>query len=299
MEHAPPPFFKRGPSPFARLSFFAALAFLLMAGDARFQYLGLLRQVVAVALYPLQRIAAAPVAGLARMSEFFVTQASLIDENARLARQQLADAALLQRYQDLIAENEHLRKLLEARVHFEGKAMMAEIIYAEPNPFRRRITVDKGLQAGARDGQVVVDDTGVVGQVTRAYPWLSEVTLITDKDHAVPVQSVRTGLRAIVFGSGEEGTLEVRYMAESADIQNGDVLVTSGIDGIYPPGLPVATVKLIERNSGYPFARILCTPAAGVERYRQVLLLAGPDAKVPERPAEAGETRPAGKKSKR
>jgi rod shape-determining protein MreC len=299
MAQTAPPFFKRGPSPLARLSFFAALAFLLMAGDARFQYLGLLRQAVAVVLYPLQRIAAAPAEGLARMGEFFVTQISLIEENARLTRQQLDNSARIQRYEGLAAENDYLRKLLEARSRFEGKAIMAEILYAEPDPFRRKIFVDKGMQAGARNGQVVVDDTGVVGQVTRAYPWLSEITLITDKDHAVPVQSVRNGLRAIVFGSGEVGTLEVRYMPESADIQNGDLLVTSGIDGIYPSGLPVASVKLIERNSGYPFVRILCTPTAGVDRHRQVLLLSGPDTKIPERPASSDETRPAGRKSKR
>ncbi|HEX6828352.1 MAG TPA: rod shape-determining protein MreC [Burkholderiales bacterium] len=298
MEHTPPPFFKRGPSPLARLSFFSLLALVLMAGDARLQYLELLRQAVAVVIYPLQRLAVAPAEGFGRMGDFFVTQSSLIEENARLRKEHLADSAQLQRYQSLTAENEHLRKLLDARGRLQGGAVMAEILYAERNPFQRRVVIDKGAQGGVRDGQAVVDDTGVVGQVTRSYPWASEVTLITDKDHAVPVQSVRSGLRAIVFGSGEDGALEVRYMPESADIQNGDLLVTSGIDGTYPAGLPVATVRLIERNSGYPFVRVLCTPTAGVDRHGQVLVLAMPE-RHPERPAATEPGRPAGKKGKR
>lgn len=299
MEHSPPPFFKRGPSPLTRLSFFTLLSIALMAGDARFEYLGLMRQAVAAVLYPLQRLAVAPAEILLRVGEFFVTQTSLIEENAQLNREKLAISAQAQRHQSLAAENEQLRKLLDARGRFEGTAMMAEILYADRNPFQRKIVLDKGLQGGVRDGQVVVDDTGVIGQVTRAYAWASEVTLITDKDHAVPVQSVRNGLRAIVFGSGEEGTLEVRYMPESADIQNGDLLVTSGIDGTYPPGLPVATVRLIERNSGYPFVRVLCAPTAGVDRHRQVLVVSRPE-RLPERPSEAApEGKPAAKKPKR
>jgi rod shape-determining protein MreC len=297
MEHTPPPFFKRGPSPLARLAFFSVLSLVLMAGDTRLEYLALLRQAVGVAIYPLQRLALAPAGALSRMGEFFVTQSGLVEENARLRRERLADSAQLQRYQGLVAENEHLRRLLDARPRSEASAVMAEIIYAERNPFQRKVVLDKGRRDGVQDGQAVVDDTGVVGQVTLTHPWTSEVTLITDKDHPVPVQSVRTGLRAIVFGSGDEGALEVRYMPESADIRNGDLLVTSGIDGTYPPGLPVATVRLIERNTGYPFVRVLCMPTAGVNRHRQVLVLSRPE-KLPERPAAAPEPRSA-KKPKR
>lgn len=298
MEHSPPPFFKRGPSPLARVGFFSVLSLVLMTGDTRLQYLEVLRQAMAVVIYPLQRLAAAPAEGLGRMGEFFVTQSGLIDENARLRKAHLEDSARLQRHESLEAENAQLRKLLEARARFDGGAVLAEILYAERNPFQRRVVIDKGTRGGVRDGQAVVDDTGVVGQVTRAYPWTAEVTLITDKDHAVPVQSVRSGLRAIVFGSGEDGALEVRYMPESADIHNGDLLVTSGIDGTYPAGLPVASVRLIERNSGYPFVRVICTPTAGVDRHRQVLVLSGPES-IPERPVSAPESRPAAKKPKR
>jgi rod shape-determining protein MreC len=131
----------------------------------------------------------------------------------------------------------------------------------------------------------VIDDSGIVGQVTRVYPWTSEVTLITDKNHSVPVQVLRNGLRTVVFGSGDTSELALRYMPVSSDIQNGDVLVTSGIDGTYPPGLPVARVIHVERDPAYPFARILCSPIAGVEKRRQLLILSTIP-KFPERPDE-------------
>jgi rod shape-determining protein MreC len=143
-----------------------------------------------------------------------------------------------------------------------------------------------------------MDDGGVVGQITRVYPWLSEVTLITDKDHAVPVQVLRSGLRAVVFGSGDTRELALRYMPISSDIQQGDTLVTSGIDGTYPPGLPVARVIRIERDPAYPFARILCTPIAGVDKQRQLLILSGLP-KLPERPEAVAETVKSGKGRRR
>lgn len=298
MEHQPPPFFKRGPSPLARLSLFALLSLLLLATDARFKFLDVVRQAVSVAIYPLQRIATAPASLYDRVSEFFVTQAQLAEENTRLKQQYLVTAAALQREQALAAENARLRTLLDAQKHYDGAAIMAEILYGVRDPFTRKVIVDKGQQQGIQPGQAVVDETGVIGQVTRAYPWLAEVTLITDKDHAVPVQAVRNGLRAVLFGFGEDGSLELRYIPVNADIQNGDLLVTSGIDGIYPAGLPVAVVAKIERNTAYPFARITCTPAAGVDRNRQVLILAA-QPKGPERPAESAESKPKTKRSKR
>lgn len=298
MEHQPPPFFKRGPSPLARLSFFALFSLLLLASDARFKFLDVVRQAVSVVIYPLQRIATAPASLYLRVSEFFVTQSQLAEENARLKQQYLVNAASLLREQALQAENARLRKLLAAQGQYDGAATMAEILYAARDPFTRKVIVDKGLQQGIQPGQAVVDDAGVIGQVTRAYPWLSEVTLITDKDHAVPVQVVRNGLRSVLFGFGEDGSLELRYLPVNADIQNGDLLVTSGIDGVYPAGLPVAVVVKIERNAAYPFARISCTPAAGVDRNRQVLILAV-QPKGPERPAESVESKPKTKRSKR
>jgi rod shape-determining protein MreC len=130
---------------------------------------------------------------------------------------------------------------------------------------------------------VVMDETGIIGQVTRVYPWLSEVTLITDKDHAVPILVMRTGLRAVVFGSGDISNLSLRYMPISSDIKVDDVLVTSGIDGTYPPGLPVAKITQIERDPAYPFAKISCAPIAGVDQQRQLMIISGLH-KLPEMP---------------
>ena len=289
-----PQFFRHGPSPLARLVFFALLSLLLMAIDARFKYLPEIRQTIAVVIYPLQRLAHVPAAIYDQVNGFFISR-NLVDEIAYLRQQHLADQGQLQRLLALEAENAQLRKLLEAGQRAESKTVMAEILYVPHDPFSRKAILDKGSQNSIQPGQVVVDDAGVVGQITRVYPWLSEVTLITDKDHSVPVQLVRSGLRSMVSGTGEDGTLELRYLAANADIQHGDLLVTSGIDGIYPPGLPVALVSKIESNAAYAFARITCTPVAGVSRNRQVLILL-PLPPAPERPAEPIEAKPEDKK---
>lgn len=271
MDHQP--FFKRGPSAFARLAFFGLLSIILMAVDARFQQLELLRQGVGLALYPLQQIANSPLALSRRASEFFVTQNQLASENARLEQQQLTTAVQVQRNQSLQAENAYLRRLLASREKFGDSAIAVEIMSDGRDPFSRRIIVDKGSSDHVLPGQAVIDDAGLVGQVTRVQVLSSEITLITDKGQAVPVEVVRNGLHAIAFGHGQDNTLELAFMATNMDIQNGDKLVTSGIDGTYPRGVPVAVVTQIERNAGYPFAKITCIPSAGVARYRNLLVV--------------------------
>jgi rod shape-determining protein MreC len=186
-------------------------------------------------------------------------------------------------------DNKHLRELFAVQQRVTYPSQLAEILYVERDIFKRKLFLDKGLQANVQAGQVVMDDLGVVGQITRVYPWLSEVTLITDKDHSVPVQVLRNGLRTVVFGSGDTGDLTLRYMPNSADILEGDLLVTSGIDGTYPAGLPVAKVGQIERDPAYPFARIKCYTVAGVDRHRQLLILASLP-KLPDRPEAVPET---------
>jgi rod shape-determining protein MreC len=286
MEMAPQ-FFRHGPSLLARLVFFVLLSLLLMAVDARFKYLSEIRQAFAVVIHPLQKLANVPTTIYDTISEFFVSR-HLVGENAHLKLQYLADQGQLQQLRALEAENAQLRKLLDAAQRLESKAVMAEILRIPRDPFNRKVILDKGSQSGIQPGQVVVDDVGVVGQITRNYPWLSEVTLITDKDHSVPVQVVRNGLRSVVSGTGKDGTLELRYLAMNTDIQEGDMLVTSGIDGVYPPGLPVAVVSKIERNPTYVFAQVTCTPAAGVGHHRQLLILSLLTP-VTENPAEAIE----------
>ena len=291
MEHTPPPFFKRGPTPLVRLLLCTLLSLALLIADARYQYLDGIRQVVAVIAYPLQRAAIAPTAMLHRVGEFFVTQSALRNENARLAEQQLQGGATLQKYRALAAENAHLRELLVMRQHFPESTVVAEVLYVARDPFTRKVVVDKGAQHDIRAGRPVIDQIGVIGQVTRVYPWLSEVTLITDKGQAVPVQNLRNGLRAVLGGTSSDGQLELKFIPLNADFQNGDELVTSGIDGVYPPGLPVAIVSNVERNAAYLFARITGKPVAGVASHGQVLILNW-DLKVPERPPEETPARP-------
>ena len=281
-------FFNRGPSPAVRLVFFALLSLLLLFVDARYKYLESTRSALSVLLYPLQRLVTVPGSLWHQTDTFFTLQGNLIHDNNELRQQHSTDAAQLQQLQVIQAENQHLRQLLAVQQRAGYPMQLAEIVYVERDIFKRKLFLDKGAQANVLAGQVVMDDIGIVGQVTRVYPWLSEVTLITDKDHAVPVQLLRTGLRAIVFGSGDTSELALRYMPVSADIQNGDILVTSGIDGTYPPGLPVAKVNRIERDPAYPFARIQCTTIAGVDKQRQLLILSGLP-KLPERPEAALE----------
>lgn len=289
MEYSPPPFFKTGPTPLARLLIFSLLSLALLFADARFKYLETLRKSVSVIVYPLQRVANAPASIAHRAGEFFVTHSALRADNARLARQNIENAVLLQQLKSLQVENTHLRELLDARKRVEVKSTLAEVLYAARDPFTRKIIIDKGVQHDILPGQPVIDHIGVIGQVTRVYPWLSEVTLITDKGQVVPVQSLRNGLRAVLAGTGNDGVLELKFIPLNADFQNGDRLVTSGIDGVYPPGLPVAEVTNVERNAAYLFARITCKPLAGVNNHGQILVV-GQERNLPERPAE--ETRP-------
>ncbi|MCL4469901.1 MAG: rod shape-determining protein MreC [Gammaproteobacteria bacterium] len=278
-----PPFFKHGPSPLARFAFFAFLSLVLMALDAHQNTLNTLRQILSVAVAPLQRLANAPAEMIGRTGGFFVTQAHMQNENAALVQRQLLLSAQLQRMQAMQAENAYLRRMLGVQQQRGERMVAAEIVYAGRDPFSQKIIVDKGSNHNVKAGQPAIDDVGVVGQVTRVYPFSSEITLLIDKDQALPVEIVRNGARAIAFGHGQDGTLELPFMAANADIQNGDILVTSGIDGVYPAGLPVAVVSKIERNSA--FAKITCVPSAGVSRHKQLLILIG----EPRQPALAGQ----------
>jgi len=268
----PPPFFNRGPAPLARLAFFVALSLLLLVLDLRFHTLEMVRQGVALVIYPVQRLASAPVEALDRWDNYLSSLAALEQENAGLRHKQLTTARLLLRQEHLELENQRLRALLDMKQRQPVTSQVAEILYAARDPFARRVILDKGAQQNISAGQVVVDELGVIGQITRVFPMLSEITLITDKDQAVPVQIVRNGLRSVLFGAGA-GNLELRFLAANADVQAGDQLVTSGLDDVYLPGLPVAKVTRVERDTSYAFARILCEPIAGVERHGQVLVL--------------------------
>ena len=268
-----PEFFYRGPSPFVRLLFFSVLALAIMVADARFHALDMVRSGVATVTYPLQQAALAPGDIVERIGNFFVTQNKLQRENTELKQTLLKKSEDLQRLSLMEGELASLRKLLGARDAMTERSTLAEILHSGRNPFRRKVIVDKGMNDDVQLGEAVISLDGVLGQVTAVFPLTSEVTLLTDKNQAVPVMIRRNGLRAVVFGNGRDGTLDLPFIPLNTDVQNGDILVTSGIDGTYPAGLSVAKVTNIERNAIHAFAKITCMPVAGIDRDRHVLVL--------------------------
>ena len=284
MEYSPPPLFKQGASARAKMLLFALIAVGLLMADSRFKALASIRQAVGVALYPVQVIAMLPRDAFFATTQYFTALSTLKDENRQMREQQVLNAQLLQQSRQLQAENAYLRKLLEASERIQLKTVMSEILYDARDPFSRKVIIDRGDSHGIKAGHPVIDDLGVVGQVTRVFPFTSEITLLTDKEHAIPVQVLRSGVRSVAYGRGQTGELELRFMASNADIQPGDVLTTSGIDGVYPAGLAVATVMTVDTKTSDAFARILCEPAAGVSRHRQLLVLLGDPAAMPPMP---------------
>jgi len=236
--HSPPPFFKRGPAPLAQLIFYVTLSITLLVIDLRFQTLEWIRLAVATVAWPLQRAAFLPIDAASGAGDYFSRLSAVQTENEILRSRQLASANLLLRQKHLEQENTRLRALLEMRERQSVDGRIADILYAARDPFARRVIIDKGSQHGIALGQAVVDELGVVGQVVRVFPLTSEVSLLTDKEQLIPVQVQRTGLRAVLAGAGA-GTMELRFLAANAEVVQGDILVTSGLDGIYLPGLPV------------------------------------------------------------
>lgn len=273
MQQHPTAFFVRGPSPFARLVFFSVLSIVLMAVDARLHYLNEVRQGFATLLYPLEVVVSSPVRLYHYLGDYLSSQQVLNAQNRQLQQKLMQQAVEVQHLTYIQAENVHLRGLLNASQQLTQPSRTAEIIHTGRDPFVHKVEVNVGSQQGVEAGQAVLDGQGVVGQVTRAYPFTSEVTLITDKTLVIPVQVQRNGLRAIAFGHGRDETLFLPYLPANVDIRTGDVLMTSGIDGTYPEGARVATVQKIEREPDSPFAHIVCLPAAGTDRHRQVLIV--------------------------
>jgi rod shape-determining protein MreC len=299
--HSPPPFFKRGPAPLAQLTVFVIISIIMLVVDLRFQTLEWVRLGIATASWPLQRAAYLPVDAAGNFGEYFTRLSTLQTENEELRRRQLNSAHLLLRQEHLEIENMRLRALLDMQTRQPVKGHIAEILYASRDPFARKVVIDKGLQQGIAAGQAVVDDLGVIGQVTRVFPLTAEVSLLTDKDQAIPVQVQRNGLRAVLAGAGG-GAMELRFLAANAEVQVGDTLITSGLDGIYLPGLPVARIAKIDRDNSFAFARITCEPLAGVERHGLALVLGNRPAMLPrpeEDPSASGDKPAKGRQVKR
>jgi rod shape-determining protein MreC len=289
LDRSPPPFFKQGPSAFTRLVFFSALAVFLMVADVRWRITQPARAVVATALHPLELLLMAPGRWRAEVGRYF-DGLDQSDHERKLAQQQLTEqAGRLMRVQQLERENARLRELLTLRPRIQVKSLTAEVLYDSPDPYTRKVVIDQGSNHGVVLGSPVVDELGVLGQITRVYLLTSEVTLVTDKDAAVPVVNVRTQQRGVAYGLPQARGMELRFMAGNADVQTGDELQTSGLDGVYPPGLPVARVAQVDRRADSAFARIGLSPLAKPDNARHVLLLEPTAKQLPERPAEAAQ----------
>lgn len=285
MEYSPPPLFKQGPSALARLIFFVALSLALLISDARFKTLEVVRGVLGAGLYPLQRAALVPRDMFMGAASFAVTGATLRADNTQLHARNLQLSQQANEAATLAAENAHLRALLQLSQHFGAQATPAEIQYDTRDPFTQKVVIGRGSQQNIQNGSPVVSEDGVIGQVTRVFPMQSEVTLLTDKDQAVPVEIVRTGLRSVIYGTPQGALLDLRFVPISADVQAGDELVTSGLDGVYPEGLPVAKVLRVDKQADTAFARVVCAPVATVRGAHQVLVLHYVS-QVPPRPAD-------------
>jgi rod shape-determining protein MreC len=286
MEYSPPPLFKQGASARVKMTVFACISIALLLVDSRMRTLNTVRQVAGTVLYPLQMAALLPRDAIYGVGDYFSTLSSLEKQVRELKRQQIAGALVLQQAQLQAAENGQLRKLMDAREHLPVKSMLAEILYDARDANSRKIILDRGTQQGVSLGLPVIDNQGVVGQVTRVFPFTSEVTLLTDKEQAVPVQLLRNGLRSVAFGRGKSGALELRFTAPNADIQVGDIVVTSGLDGVYPAGLAVARVTQVENSAAGSFGGVVCQPLGGISNNTQLLILMSAPEMPPRPPDE-------------
>jgi rod shape-determining protein MreC len=282
MDQGPPPLFNQGVSARARLAFFSFVALALIVVDSRVAALETVRVGVGFVLYPVQRLLLVPRDALAAVGTYFTSLSRLAAENEQLRRAAVEQSLDVQQAAALRVENTQLRQLLGVGEKLGSPTLLARVLYESRDPFSRKLVLDHGQQAGVRPGQPVIDDRGVVGQITRVFPLTSELTLLTDRDQSIAVQLLRNGLRGVVFGDGQ--ALELRFMATNADIQEGDQAVTSGIDGLFPTGLPVGTVTGVQRADKERFAHILLKPAAGVDERIHVLVLAVDPQALPERP---------------
>lgn len=299
LDRTAPPLFNQGPSALSKLIFFSALALFLMVADARFNIVQPLRAGIGAVLYPIQWLALKPVQ-LAMGGGRYLEDLQTAQNKEAEARKALALQSERASQADTLAqENARLRSLLELRQATQTPGRAAEVLYDAADPYTRKLVIDQGLTNGIAPGSPVIDEHGVVGQVTQVQPFSSEITLVIDRDLSIPVQNVRTGARSVAFGdaSAHGGGLELRFTAANADVQEGDLLTTSGVDGVYPPGLPVAKIDRIERRADSAFARIHCVPMAHVTAARYVLVLAPIGGQMPKpAPAAAADANPPAKK---
>lgn len=295
LERSAPPIFRQGLSATSKLVLLVLLSILLMASDHRFKISQPLRSGIAIVLSPLQWLSLQPGRAVSAMSQYFGNLEAAQDAAQNFQTRTVAQAQRLQQVEQLTQENAQLRELLALRAQVAGPSRAVEVLYDTADPYTDRIVVDRGQIAGIVQGSAVIDVAGVVGQVTRVYPLVSEVTLLTDRNQSIPVMNARTGSRHVAIGdpATHGGALELKFVPSATDIKQGDLLTTSGIDGVYPAGLHVGTVSQIDRRVDSSFARVHATPAAK-PRGRHLLVLM-PTKDWPAAPVVPAEPKRTGK----
>ena len=286
LDREPPPFFRQGQSALSKLAVYSALAFFLMVADSRFKVMQPLRVALAAVLYPAQWLALRPVLLYQEVNQYFSSLTAAQAAQADVIRKHNLQSQRANQVDHLTLENVRLRKLLGLRERLQTTTMAAQVIYDAADPYSRKVVIDKGMADHVVLGSPVLDESGVLGQVTRVYPLVSEVTLITDRDHAIPVLNTRTGARGVAYGDASlhADAMELRFMAANADVTAGDLLTTSGVDGVYPAGLPVARVEKVERRVDAVFARIYCVPLALVSGTSHVVVMDPVTTQIAQRP---------------
>ena len=274
LDRSPPPFFRVGFAPLTKLIFFSALSLLLVVGDKQLQFTKPLRAGLSTLILPVQWLVLQPGEALSAMGSYFQNldqaQKNLTAAELKVLQQSVRS----QQVEQLQIENQNLRQLMGLQANMAVASQTAEVLFDVPDPYNQRIVLDRGQLKNVALGSPVIDAGGVVGQVTRVYPLTCEVTLLTDRDQSIPVLNSRTGARNITSGDVMAGQpmIELKFVPASADVKEGDLLTTSGIDGVYPAGLQVARISHIERRVDISFARIHASPLAELKG-RHVLIL--------------------------
>lgn len=293
------PLLLAGPSLGLRLVILGAMAIALMVADQRQQYLPVVRGWLSAAAYPFHWAVDAPFSAWRYAADVLATRSTLRAENERLYAENRELKLVLMRFDALEQENRRLREARAGSARVAERSIVAEILKVDLDPYRQRVLVNKGTRDGVFVGQAALDASGVFGQVTRVGPLSAELILISDPEHAIPVQINRTGVRTIAVGLGQTGQLLLPYLPRNADIAEGDLVVSSGLGGVFPPGYPVARVSEVRRDPSEPLLSVGATPLAQLDRDPEVLLVwfdnrivepepeASPD--VPPAPASEGD----------
>ncbi|WP_373869789.1 rod shape-determining protein MreC [Aquipseudomonas alcaligenes] len=276
-----------------RLLVLVVLSAVLMVVDARFEVLQPLRSQLGLIVEPTYRVARLPMTLWEEATQQIASRSELVAENEKLKAEALLMQGRLQKLATLTEQNVRLRELLNSAALVEEKVLVTELIGVDPNPFTHRILIDKGEKDGVFLGQPVLDARGLMGQVVEVMPYTARVLLLTDTNHSIPVQDNRNGLRAIAVGTGNPERLELRHVADTADIKEGDLLVSSGMGQRFPAGYPVATVNEVIHDSGQPFAIVRAVPTAALNRSRYMLLVFTDGRTAEERATEAAEAQEA------